>query len=449
MRIIIIGCGNTGRQLAAKLCGEKHDVVVVDNQSEPLAELESQYDVLTIQGQGSSPLVQEHAEIKKADLLIAVTSHDEVNVLAGILAHSAGVLHTVVRVANSDYIHSSHIEVLKNMGIDLLVSQKAECARELFNILSLPGTQEVIDMHHGKILAVGIKVHIDSPLLLTPLNNFSKPELLKMIRFIAVMRGENFFIPSGETQFMIGDDLYFLGKPYDIRIFLDWAQPEHMKFDKVVIAGGGDIGLQLAQRLESTPTETILVEMDPACAQYCSTVLNKTLVIKGDALDQEALEDINMNENTAFVATTGDDENNIISCLLAEKLGVAFTLAQIAKAEYAPIINSSSLLDRAVSPHSAMINAILRFIRGRNVDSATLLHNVPGELLEMVLPDDSKWGGKTIEEISMPAGSIIATVLRENKVYAATGDFCLKQGDHVVLFSKPELISKLESMIRK
>ncbi|MEM7393855.1 MAG: TrkA C-terminal domain-containing protein, partial [Verrucomicrobiota bacterium] len=312
-----------------------------------------------------------------------------------------------------------------------------------------PGTQEVIDLFDGRVQAIGLRIHTDSPLLYQPLKDFPEPEMIKTLRFIAVMRGEELIIPSGETQFLIGDEVYFIGQPNDLNTFIDWADPEHLDFQKVVITGGGDVGFQLAEMLEKTHVNVILVEKDSETAEDCSKRLNKTLVIKGDALEHDTLENTGLNGHSAFVAATGNDENNIMSCLVAEKFGASFTLARINRPEYAPIINTSSLLDRAVSPHVSMINSILRFVRGRNVRSASLLQNLPGELLEVNLPDDSKWMRKKIRDIKMPHDEIVASILRKETVHIATGDFAFEPGDRLVLFSKPGAFKKLSSLFRR
>ena len=449
MRILIIGAGSAGKNLASKLCEEKHDVVLIDTKSEALEEVSTQLDVLTIQGEGSSPTVLESAHIDKADLVVAVTNSDEVNILACMYAKAAGVKYKVARVSKSDYIHGSSRLNLREVGVDLLVSEKEECSNEMFNVLRMPGALEVVDMLDGRVLVVGMKVHMDSPMLRAPLKTFPQPELLAKTRFIAIMRGSELLIPHGDTQLMIGDDVYLVGRPADLTGFLAWAWPESSKFQKVIIAGGSDLGLLLAQKLEALEMAVVLVERDEDRAQFCSGLLNKTLVIKGDALNEETLDNCGIAENTAFAAATREDEKNVIGCLLAGKHGASFTLAQISKPQYVPVINKLSLLDRAVSPYLSMVNAILHFVRGRNVHSATILHNLPGELLEVVAPAKSKWTGKAIKKLHMPEGIIIATVMRNNEVNVATGEWIIEEGDQLVIYSAPGHVGKLEALFKK
>ena len=449
MKILIIGAGSAGKNLASKLCEEKHDVVLVDTKSEALDEVSSQQDVLTVQGEGSSPSTLESAHIDKADLVVAVTNSDEVNILACMYAKAAGVKYKVARVSKSDYIHSRNRMNLREAGVDLLVSEKEECSTEMFNILRMPGALEVVDMLDGRVLVVGMKVHMDSPMLRTTLKAFPQPELLAKTRFIAIMRGAELIIPHGDTQLMVGDDVYLVGRPADLSAFLAWAWPESSKFQKVIIAGGSDLGLLLAQKLEALEMAVVLVERDEDRAQYCSGLLNKTLVIKGDALDEETLDNCGIADNTAFAAATREDEKNVIGCLLAGKHGASFTLAQISKPQYVPVINKLSLLDRAVSPYLSMVNAILHFVRGRNVHSATVLHNLPGELLEVVAPAKSKWTGKAIKKLHMPEGIIIATIMRNNEVNVATGEWVIAEGDQLVIYFAPGHVGKLEALFKK
>lgn len=448
MRILIIGAGNAGRHLAAKLCEERHDIVIVDNDEDALAEIAAQLDIQTVRGEGSSPRILEDAGITKSDLVVAVTDRDEVNILACAYAQAAGVSHKVARVSNPDFIHADSRFDLRKLGIDLVISQKEECAQEIFTILRMPGTLEAVDMLEERVLAVGIKVHMDSPLVLQTLKSFPRPEMLQRVRLIAIMRGDETLIPRGDTQLMIGDDVYMVGEPDAVSEFLEWACPEHERFEKVIIAGGGDLGLQLSQLLEKTGMQVVLIEKNEDRAEECSKRLDRAMVMKGDALDQETLDNAGIVHGSAFVAVTGSDENNIMICLLAEKAGSTFTLAQVTKPEYVPIVGSLSLLDRAVSSHMSMINAILHFVRGKNVKAAALLHKLPGELLDVALARGARWAGKSIKALRMPDDLLIATVLRGDAILPATGDLKLVEGDRLVLFALPRAVAKVEALFR-
>lgn len=448
MRILIIGAGAAGQQLTERLSRERHDVVVIDHRQEALADLEAQYDVLTVKGHGSSPKALHQAEINKADLLIAVTGNDEVNILACLLAHQAGVRHKVARISNTDYIRNPEAVDLHRMGIDLVVSLKEECAHDLFNVLRMPGTIEVVDVLQERAVVVGIKVDIDSPLCRSRLDAFPEPEMISRIRFIARQHGDKQSIPRGDTQFAVGDDVYLVGEPDAVSDFLHWAYPDRPEFRRIVIAGGGELGFHLAQLLETTDVEIVLLEPDPDRGDFCADHLGKTLVLRSNPLDPETFEDAGITAHTAFVAAMDDNENNIICCLMAERKGAVFTAAQVTKTGYAPIINNLSLLDRAVNPYTSMINAIYRFIRGTDIEAASSLYSLSGEILEVRLPETSPWAHRSLAEIGAQRNGLIAAVLRGEQVLSANGDLQLAPGDRLVLFALPGASEKILKALR-
>ena len=444
MRILIIGGGQTGGHLADKFCADSHDVVVIDPSAEALAELNAHLDLLTIQGDGANPGVLEEADLERADMVVAVTDRDDTNILACIFARARGVKRTVARVSSSAFLSSRRID-FSQRGVDVLVNQYDEYARDLYNVLRLPGSIEVADLLDERVMVVGMSIHMDSPLLGTSLNRFAGKDWLQKIRFTAVVRGDQVMTPHGETTFLVGDDVYFAGEPDAIADFMQWAWPEYKRFQRVVIAGGGELGLQLARMLEHTRMLIVLIEQDEERADFCSAQLNRTLVIKGDALDQETLAGIGEASDMAYVAATGSDEHNIIGCLVAEKYGARFTAAQVGKKEYIGIINQLRLLDRIVDPRLAMVNSILHFVRGKNVQAAAILARLPGELVELKLAAKHKWAGKTIKDLRLPDGAIIVTALRGGQVKTATGDLTLAAGDRVVVFCLPAAMVKMES----
>ena len=446
MRIIIIGAGSAGLHLMERLCQENHSVVMIDTNAARLAVAEAHCDIMAIKGEGANPRILNKAGVSKSDLLVAVTNRDEVNLLACLYARQAGVEHRVARITEPDYVDPSCGIDLKDAGVDLAVVKSETIAEEVFHILQLPGAIEVIDLLDGKARVVGIKLDPESPLIRATLQDLDQDELLSKVRMLAVMRGEELIIPRGDTTFMIGDDVYMVTTPDYMDHLLNWACPDRPMFGKIMIAGGGDLGLRLAQLLESTTRNVILIEADEERANHCSMRLDKALVIHGDALDENLLSEIGVSSNTAFVACKGSDENNMISCLLAEKLGVTYTLARINKLEYVSIINSQSLLDRAVSPQLAVTNAILHFVRGQNIRSATLLHGLPGELLEMDVHPQNKHIDMALKNIRLPKRSVLAAVRRSDMVMIPTGDFAPRGGDQLVAFSHPSAIKKLAKL---
>ena len=449
MRALIIGAGNAGSNLAVKLCEERHDVVIIDRNRPALADLESQLDVLTVAGHGCSPAVLEEAEIRKAHLVVAVTSSDEVNILACTQAAAAGVRYKVARIAGADYLRENSIFSLAGAGVDLAVNPREECAKDILNNLTLPGSQEVIDLLGGRVLAVGAKVAAGSPLLKTTLEDFPRPDLLQTIRFIAVLRDNDLIIPRGDTSFSIGDEIYVVGQPAEIPAFLDWASPNRPHIDRIVIAGSGPVGMKLAASLETDRRPVVVIEPDEESANRCAAALNRATVLRSNPTSEETLAEVGITENTAFIASMESEEHNIIASLVARKQGAGMTVSQVTDPQYVPIINSLNTLDRAVSTHLSMINAILHFIRGRQIESASVMHMLPGELLEVVLTTRTPWTGKEIRTLRIPGGAIIATVLRSDTICPPTGDLRLQEGDRLVIFSNPRALKKLNAIFRR
>ena len=447
MRILLIGGGVTGSHLAETFCEDGHDVVVVDESPDALSALDARLDLLTVRGNGADPEVLEEAGVGRADLLVAVTDRDDTNLLACIFAKARGVERTAARVSASGYMTSRHIDFAK-LGVDLLVNQHDEYARDVCSVLRLPGAIEVTDILDGRVVVVGMTIHMDSPLLGNTLSGYGNPEWIRRIRFLAVTRGDEVLAPHGDTSFLVGDDVYFAGEPDAIATFLQWAWPESKRFQRVVVAGGGELGLQLARRLEEARMPTVLVEKDPKRADYCSEQLRRTLVIKGDALERQTLAGIGDADGMAYVAATGSDELNIIGCLVAERFGVRFTAAKIAKPEYIEIASQLRLLDRIVDPNLAMANAILHFVRGRNVSAVALFSRLPGELIELKLDKTHPWAGRAIRDLpKLPADVILVAALRSGQVRVATGDLVLEPSDRIVLYCQPDTIEKLDRLL--
>ncbi|MGD9872816.1 MAG: Trk system potassium transporter TrkA [Kiritimatiellia bacterium] len=449
MKIVIIGAGNAGTQLAERLCEERHSVVMIDERMDVLLQAEASLDVLTLCGSGSDPVLLERAGTDKADLLIAVTDRDEINIIACLLAHSVGVPRTVARVSSAQYLRPSSKYNLKNMGINLVINQKQACAEEICSALALPGSIESFDLFEGRVMVAGFEISVGSPILGRTPATLPDQDLIRKLRIIAVRRKDKLIIPRGDTSFAPEDSIFLVGAPDDIRSFSLWMNPAETPFVKVIVAGGGDIGLTIAQILEDTGVEVVLLEQNEDRALVCSGELKRTLVLRADALSGSALDETGIVPRTAFVAVTGDDESNVMNCLMARKKGAGFTITQIARTDYVPVVESLALVDRIISPYVSTTRGILHYLRRRNVRAASLLHNLPGELLDIVVEPGNKFIGQAVKNIKFPRESVVAVVLRGGEVFPATGEFSIAAEDRLLVFADPSAVKKIQNMFVK
>lgn len=448
MRALIAGAGNAGRRLAERLCVEGHEVVLVDENQRRLDEVSSVLDLLTVCGNAASPAVLAEAQLSKANLFAAVTDHDEVNILAALFAHEEGVPQTVVRVSNSAYLAQHAIDMLLKMGIDLIVNEHDECAREIQMVLNMPGSREVIEMVRGRILCVGVTQRPGGRMTGRALRDYAGEGFLNRVRLLAVMRQGKLLIPDGDLVIEPQDIVYCIGQTSDVRAFVEDVCQECPSIEKVIIAGGGDTGMHLARRLEHTDRQVVLIEKDEAAAHACSAVLSKAVVMHGSALDRQLLDEIGVDAETAIVSAMGDDENNILAALLAKKAGATFGVPIVSNPSYVQIINDDHLLDRAVSPYLTTINAILRFLRGTNIRAVNLLHNVPGELLQVDLPVGSRWHEMPVRELQLGRKAILALVLRDEEAIVPTGETVLRVDDRLFIFVPQGTAAKVEALFR-
>jgi len=444
MRILIIGGGETGSTLATRLCAD-HGVVLVDSDPDVLADLESHLDLMTIRGDGADPDILEQADVSRADLVVAVTPRDDTNLLACIFAHQRGVPKTVARVSSHSYAASRHID-FDALGISLIVNPSAENARDIYNALRFPGALESDGLLDDRVLAVGMVVHMDSPLLAKRLRDFRNSPWIGSIRFFAVSRAGDVTTPTGDTCFQIGDHVYFAGEPSAVREFMQFAWPERQRFQTILVAGGGELGLQLAQLLETTRFQVVLVESDSLRADTCADLLSRATVIKGDALDPATLASVGAPAGIAYVATMGSDESNLVGCLMAGHTGVRFTAAHLANSEYVQMAQRQKLLDRVIDSPLAMINSVLHFVRGKNVHAASVLAHLPGEILDLKLDADHPWTVAPIQDLKLPHGIVLLTVLRGGQIKTPVGGLQLQDGDRVVLYALPAALPQIEPL---
>lgn len=441
MRAIIIGAGKIGFNIAKLLVQEKHDVTVIDKSEERLAMLQENLDVQCHLGNGASISTLEDAGVKDAQLLLAVTETDEVNMMACMLAKRVGVEKTVARVRNPEYAEDSSYKKQVFPGIDLIINPELVTAKEISKLIDVPEALDVVYYAGGKIQLLELKLTADAPVAHKFLKdlNFNYPYLI-----VAIVRNGQMLIPRGSDKLLPNDIIFILGKTKEMPRIERLLGTERKKAERIMILGGGFTGYHLAKILEERKYNVKIIEKEHDRCIDIAKSLNSTLVLHGDATDVDFLKAEDAGGSDVFVCLTDDDKLNLLVSLIAKHLGAKRAIAQVRRSDYISLMESVGI-DVGISPRTLTANAILRFInRGRNVISVTLLSNESAEMMELMIAPDSKIANKKIKELlNFPRGAIIGSICRNKQVIIATGEDCLKPGDIITVFSLPHASVKV------
>ena len=447
MRIIIVGAGKVGYYIAERLSHEQHNVVVIDSNEEKLKTLGDGLDLLTIQGNGALPNILEDAGIKGANLFLAVTDANEVNMIACQMAKFFGVERKVARISDPHFFNPEKGLTPETMGIDWIIEPARVCAEEIARLLSSQEISEDQEFADGKIVLAALPAVEAGPLAGKRLYQLKDEQPIGLVRLVAIARSGETIIPRGNTLVLEGDDLYFMCNRESLPDLIEWLGLDSKPLTRVVIAGAGEVGIALSSMLEKKNMEVHLLEQDHFRAEFISGELNSTHVYVGDATDLKALINAGIGGADAFISVTGKDEDNILSCLLAKQQGVAKTVAVLQKPEYLPMVSDLNGVDVAVSPRLSTASAILKFIRRGVIHSVVSLRDVNAEVWEVEITKESKVVGKELHKIKFPEGAIIGAIVRGEEPFAATGDAVITEGDHLIIFSLPSALPAVESLL--
>ncbi|MBM4350913.1 MAG: Trk system potassium transporter TrkA [Deltaproteobacteria bacterium] len=442
MKIVIVGAGEVGFHLAQRLSHEKHDLVIIDSDPEKCAHAQETLDVSVIQGNASSQSVLKEAGLESADMLIAASGVDEINLIACMVASKMGVKRKIARVRNPDYYEKWSILKPEDLGVDLFIHPEEEVIEEITRLLMRASASEVIEFENGKILVVGLKLDARCPNLNKPLKEVGSEEERRNVRVVAMLKGDKTIIPTGEDYFSKNDQLFVIAKKESLSHVLSLTGKTDQKLDRIMILGGGKIGRGLAEKLERQ-MEVTLVESNREKSVKIASQLKKTAVYQADGTEIDTLAREGLLNMDAFIAVTSDDENNILSCLLAKHLGIHKTIALVNKQTYLPLLPVIGV-DSTVNVRLSTANAILRFIRRGTILSAATFHGIDAEAIEFEVMRSSRVIGKPLKDLGMPKGSLVAAVVRQGEVFIPYGKSVLEPGDKVIVFALPKAISAIE-----
>ncbi len=402
-------------------------------------------DALIIEGNGASLTTLEQAGIEKADLLLAVTSQDEINLIACLSAAQYRVKTRIARVSKPDYYDHTGILPPERLGVDLMINPERECALETYELLQSAAATEFAQFEGGAVQLIGVRVKADAPVAGKRILEIARlaPHVRALI--VAIAREGKTIIPSGATRLMPGDLAYILGEPHHFADVLPLAGYERFNLRRVIIAGGSREAVFLARLLEEHRIGSTILEADRDRAVTLAETLRKTLILHGDATDMELLEMEGIGEADGFVAYTGSDETNLLSCLLAKNLGARKVVSLIDRFDYIPLVSRVGV-DAAVSPRMAAVNAILRYVRRGSVLAVATLKGTTAQGIEFDVSPRFPWAGQPLETVSFPDGSLVGAIIRGERVIIPRGKDSLRIGDRAIVFVLPEMLGKIEAI---
>lgn len=446
--VIIVGAGQVGFHIAKRLAQEGKNVTVIDRDKLRLESVTKSMDVQIIQGNGADPSILKKAAIEETHFFLAVTDSDESNLMACLFAHSlAPNAVKLARVRNRVYMEYPDIFGKSRTGIRLMVNPEQEVVHTIDRLLSLPGSIDYAQFANGRVQMVGYKME-QGILINTKLYAFREIVGDQNIMVAGIVRNKIFFTPSGSDIIKLGDVVYFVFIAESQKALLDAVGRIKGHFHSVCIAGGGEVGLSLAKLFEKRGLEVKLIEKDYARCQVLADILDTTLILNGDATDTNLLAEENVGKMDVFAAVTGDDENNILSCLLAKSLGVGDTVTKVNKSAYLSILDQIGI-DHTVSSCVAAGNRFINYLRRGNVLVSASLGADSAEALEAVLPEGSPLLGQPLKTIDLPGKVLLLAVTRGNEVFIPNGETILDPEDHIILLGVYKDIHAVEPLLCK
>ncbi|MAZ77283.1 MAG: Trk system potassium transporter TrkA [Legionellaceae bacterium] len=436
MKIIILGGDQVGGILAENLVKEDHDITVVDLDRDKLKDLRQRLDIRTIQGFASYPNVMQEANAEDADLIIAATSNDEVNLVACQAAYSLFKIPTkIARVRAKEYLAYPHLFDDKDLPVDVFINSEQLMTKRIQRLLEHPGALQVLDFAKGKARILAIKPTDDSPLINKTIGDIY--QLIKIeLRVVAIFRGENAVSPEESAQIQAGDEVFFLMAGENTYKALSKLGRLDGPYEKIMISGNDRLSETLAEALEEK-FQIKLITNDKKRAEHFADKLNNTTVLYGDPADRQLLSNENIEYTDVFCAMSSDDESNIMSCILAKQLGVRRTMCLIRHTTYIDLIEENNEIDIAISPQQTTISAILRYVRQGDMVNVYSLRRGSTEAIEIVAHGDEKTSqvvGKSIETLKLPKSATIGAIVRKDGVMIAKDDLVIESDDHVILF---------------
>ena len=447
MKIIIVGAGEVGYNIADVLSKEGQDVTIIDQDESRLEEVAEKVDVLTVHGKGSSPQVLRKAGLDSADMIIAVTNSDDTNMVACLLASSqSNVAYKVARIRNAELDGKSVIFDKDHLNINLCINPEREAVKNALNLIEFPGATEIIDFVEGRIKLIGFSIDPESPLIGKTLRELRILYPQTKVLVTSIIRKEKLLEPTGNTQILAGDYVFAVAASSELREMLRIYGKNSMPLKRIFIMGGGNTGFMLAEALQARGLSTKVIEKHHGRCEELAGMLEKVTVLHGDGTSQEVLKEENIQETDCFIAVTDDEEANILGALLAKRLGAKKSIALINRVEYMPLVSTVGI-DGVINPRHAAVSKILNYIRKGKIVSATPLHDERVEAYEVIALETADITDRPIKDIKFPPGTIVGAIIRNDDIMIPDGESIIRPDDHVIIFTFRSTIPKLEKML--
>jgi trk system potassium uptake protein TrkA len=450
MKVIVCGAGQVGFNIAHYLAGEANDVTVIDQSPTLTQKISDTLDVRAIVGFGSHPNVLEQAGCADADMIIAVTQMDEVNMVACQVAHSLFNVPTkIARVRHQNYLQPIWADLFSrdHMPIDVIISPEIEVARAINRRLHVPGAFDTIPFADGKVRLVGVRCTDACPIINTPLRHLTGlfPDLNIVV--VAIVRQDRAIIPTSDDQMLPGDDVYFVADSRHLPRSLAAFGHEEQEARRIVIIGGGNIGLFLAKEIEreNSGVSAKLIELNPERAEAAAMELSRAVVLQGDALDVDILSEANVDIAETVVAVTNDDEVNILASLLAKRYGCRRAITLINKTSYGSLIPTLGI-DAVVNPRAITVSTILQHVRRGRIRSVHSLREGFAEIIEAEALETSGLVGRSLAAIDFPSGVLVGAIVRDGEVVMPRPSTQIRAKDRVVLLATTDAVKRIEKM---
>jgi trk system potassium uptake protein TrkA len=442
MKIVIIGAGEVGFYLAKVLSNENHEIVMIDQSRAPLERIDELLDVQTVQGHGAGAPVLELAQAFSADLVLAVTSSDEVNLLAAFLAKRQGAKRTVVRIKSTEDLRYHRKFYQESLALDFILVPTELCAEKIIELVRQTQAVAVESFAEGQIQMRRIKVKPDSPWVDKPLSMTKRP---RQTLVVAVIGEKDISIPRGDTVINSNDDLLVIGRRESMEELEKLYAQNAGSARNVILVGGGELGLTVARSFEYTDIRLKLIEEELDRARELSEDLDGVMVIHGDGTDRRLLTEVGVAGVDVFISACGEDERNLMSCQLAKAMGAKRTIALVEKPSYVEIYEKIGI-DAAISPRLMAAEKILRYVRSGLITSIAVIAEGKAEVVEMEALPDSKIVGVPLSKVGFPQGAIIGPILRGKEVIIPTGSDMVQPGDICIIFTFLASLSRVEKM---